>query len=165
MLTSGIPPPEAQLAACEPMRASFRRFGTPKASWSDRLPLNIDRARGPNRSRSSESNRTDELRPIRDRRRLRLLPSRLSRQDCRHGADSGRIVTVSRTVHRRILSRHRPVRSRFGPGGVGAGSFNDGAAAVVAGAGSARSSDALARSCLTSGRDRKRVCARCRKSG
>src|ERR1700691_3552534 len=58
-----------------------------------------------------------------------------SHSDCRDrivaaALIAGHIVTVSRAVHGGILSRRRPVRSR-----VGAGSFSDGAAALVIGAG------------------------------
>ena len=138
------------------MRASFRRSGPLKLSWPDRRPLNTGTARGPSRSRSSESNRTDKRRPIPDRRRLRLRPSRLSQPDCRRGADFG---THSDGEQNGAPRNSEPPSSREVP--IRPRRESAQAHSVTArlqssrASGLARSSDALARSCLASGRDRK----------
>src|SRR3984957_11742063 len=88
-----------------------------KLSWLDRCALNTDTARGPNRSRSSESNRMDKRRPITDGRRLRPLTSRLSQQDCRCGAHCGTHSDGEQTGAQRdsepLSSREVPIRPRL----------------------------------------------------
>jgi hypothetical protein len=121
-----------------------------------RSALNTDTARGPNRSRSSESNRMDKRRPIPDRRRLRPLPSRLSRQDCRCGAHCGTHSDGEQNGAPRnsesLSSREVPIRPRLelAPAHSMTARLRSSEAR-----GSARSSDARARSCLASGWARK----------
>jgi hypothetical protein len=139
-----------------PIDASKLQAVSPELSWSDGRALNTDTARGPNRSHSSESNRMDKRRPIPDRRRLRPLPSRPSRRDCRCGVHCGTHSDGEQNGARRNSEPLSSCEVRIRPRLESAQARSVTARLRSSRTrGPARSSDARAQSCWASDRGRK----------